>query len=111
MKINALRSFIEKLTCLGKNPKRESVKLKVRLLLHFLEGNKFLGQTLPEIEVNSLDDLQLVVIETYPGTKYNLYGLPTGSSGTDILLKLPCLKEGYSPDTVVKVMQVFVLPT
>ncbi|KKU66919.1 MAG: hypothetical protein UX89_C0018G0017 [Parcubacteria group bacterium GW2011_GWA2_47_16] len=86
-------------------------KLKVRLLLHFYDGNRFLGQTLPEVEVNDCEDLQRVVIEVYPGTKHNLYGIPTRASSVPTLLTLPSLREGYGPDTFVKVMQIVLLPT
>ena len=83
-----------------------SCKVKARLLLHFYDGEKFLGQTFPEVEVASCDDLQQVVIETYPGTKRNLDGIPTKFSGVPILLQLPSLREGYGPNTTVRVMQV-----
>ncbi len=88
----------------------EPGKRKARLLLHFYDGETFLGQTFPEIEVDSFACLEAAVIEAYPGTKRNLYGIPTKTSGASMLLRLPSLREGYGPNTVVKVMQVILLP-
>jgi len=85
---------------------------KVRLLLHFYEADRFLGQTLLTVglrkksdECGEHDELDRLVHTVYPGTAYNLkIGMKPLHPPVPMLL--PSLKEGYGPNTYVKVMQV-----